>query len=348
MDFNKHQFFPFEIMKRNKTECDIIRIFQLKKILMELSKIRKIDDRTYLSYLLQSFNMENLKNTCKEFGIKGYSKFKKNDLVKYLLDSLSEEEINSFIKDKELDLISMGIQSAIEMIKGTYRESIKDIKIINPNNHEVEFTFKGMNWETKSFLSITKENVGNPERDCDCRIGSEMGFCGHFWVGFIFSLKRDYFKLSDWNLTVLPDNFNLMIKDIKISAPSTDSKAPIKLIDESSDGSEFLNLEGKSITVYEGEIANIERKEQVFQENITIYYLISLINVRIGPRPKKKSDYKEEDIIEANELAIRISEKLQGENNLKIGNKIKINGKLTRDSFLRLYLVKNVRKIVLV
>ena len=313
---------------------------------MGLSNIRKIDERTYLSYIIQSYNIEKLKNICKEFGIKGYSKFKKKELIDYLLDSLSEEEISSFIKEKELDIISDGIQSAIGKIKGTDRESIKNIKIVNPNNHEVEFVFKGMNWETKSFLSITTDNMGNPERDCDCRIGAEMGFCGHFWVGFIFSLKQDYFKLSDWNLTGLPDNFDKIIKNIKISAP--DSNTPIKLIDESSDGSTFLNLEGKSITIYEGEIDKIEQKEQVFQENITIYYLISLTSVKIGPRLQKKSDYKEGDIIEADELAIRISKKLREENDLKIGDKLTVNGIFTRDNFLRLNIVKNIRKIELI
>ena len=313
---------------------------------MELSKIRKIDDRPYLSYLLQSFNIEKLKKTCKEFGIKGYSKFKKKDLVEYLLDSLSEEEISALIKEKELNIISEGIQSAIDKIKRKDRESIKDIKIINLNNHEIEFGFKGMNWETNSFLSITEDNIGDPERDCDCRIGSEMGFCGHFWVGFIFSLKQDYFKLSNWSLTVLPDNFNETIKSINISAP--DGKTSIKISNGSSDGSDFSNLFEQSITIYEGKITNIEQKEQVFQEKITIYFLISLTNIKIGPRLQKKSDYKEEDIIEANDLAIRISEKLKEENDIKIGDKIKVNGKLQRDNFLRLNIVKNIRKIELI
>ena len=247
-----------------------------------------------------------------------------------------------------MNIISEGIQSAMDKIKGTDRESIKDIKIINPNNHEIEFGFKGMNWETKSFLSITEDNIGDPERDCDCRIGSEMGFCGHFWVGFIFSLKQDYFKLSDWNLTALPDNFDKIIKDIKISASGKDSKSQIKISNGSSDGSDFSGLFEQSITIYEGKIASIEQKEQVFQENITIYFLISLTNIKIGPRLQKKSDYKEEDIIEANDLAIRISERLKEENDFKIGDKIKVNGKLQRDNFLRLNIVKNIRKIELI
>lgn len=315
---------------------------------MGLIKIRKVDNKTYLSYLLQSFNVKKLKNTCKQYGIKGFSKFKKKELVDFLLDSLSDEEMAILLKEKELIIISEGIQSAIEKINGTDREIIKDIKIVNLKSHEVEFKFKGMNWETTSFLSITKNNIGNPERDCDCRIGSEMGFCGHFWVGFIFSLKKDYFKLSDWTLTVLPDDFNKSIKDITIFPPETDGKTPLKLIDNSSGGSKYSNLVGSSITVYEGEIDKIEQKEQVFQENVTTYYLINLIKVKIGPRLKRKTDYKLGDIIEVDKLTIRISEKLHEENDLKIGKKIKVNGKLTRDNFLRLDIVKNIRKIELI
>jgi hypothetical protein len=202
-----------------------------------------------------------------------------------------------------------------------------------------------MNWETTSYLSITKENISNPDRDCDCRIGSEMGFCGHFWVGFIVSLKKSYLKLSDWNLTILPDNFEEKIEKIDLKIQEGSKKNQFKLIDSTSDDSEYEALIGSSITIYEGEIKEIQQKEQVFQENITIYYLISLYNVRIGPRIHKKSDFKEEDIIEVDEIAIRISEKLHMEYNLKIGDKVKVNGKLMRDNFLRTNIVKNIRKI---
>ena len=41
-----------------------------------------------------------------------------------------------------------------------------------------------------------------------------MGFCNHFWVGFIFSLKEKYFTLSDWTLTPIPSDFD-MIKLIR-------------------------------------------------------------------------------------------------------------------------------------
>jgi hypothetical protein len=305
---------------------------------------RNVDERKYLTYLFHSLNVEKLKKICKEFEIKGYSRYKKKDLIEFIIDSLSEEEISSLIKHKELEIISDGIDSALGKINGTDRESIKGIKIINPDIHEIELTFKGMNWETESFLSITSDNMDDPERDCDCRIGSEMGFCGHFWVGFIFSLKKKYFKLNEWSLTVLPDDFEKKISLIKI--PATTSDDTLKLVDETSEDFSFMDLEGKSITIYDGEINKIEEKEQVFQEITTKYYLISLKNISIGPKIQKKSDYREEDIQIIDELAIRISQKLFEEKKPKLGDKINVNGKLTKDNFLRLFIVKNIRKIV--
>ena len=91
-----------------------------------------------------------------------------------------------------------------------------NIKIINSNLNEVEIHFETFRWAGASFISITEDNISDPDRDCVCRIGSEMGFCSHFWIGFIYSLKKGFFNLSDWKLTILPKNFESMIKNIKI------------------------------------------------------------------------------------------------------------------------------------
>ena len=314
---------------------------------------RKIDDKTYLNYLLQSLNVNELKQICKDFKLVGYSKLKKAELIEFILDSLSEEEIKELLKQKELEILSKEIDLAIKKINGEDRESIESIRIINPNNHEIEIIFKGFNWETTSFLAITKNNIENPERDCDCRIGSNMGFCNHFWVGFIFSLKQGYFTLKDWNLTALPKDFEKRIESIVLRGESSGEKEgekieAMRLVDKSSEDFQFMELVNNSITVYEGEITNLEKKEQDFQGNITIYYIISLKNVKIGPRIQKKSEYKEEDIKSVESLNLRISEKLNDETKLKPGDKISANGKLTRDNFLRMNIVKNIRKIEIV
>ena len=307
---------------------------------------RKIDNRTYLSQLLQYLNVNDLKVICKEFNIKGYSKLKKSELIEFILDSISEEEMNQLIELKELEIVNDGIQVALKKINGEDRENISNIKIVNTDVHEIELKFKGMNWEITSYLSITPDNIDNPERDCDCRIGSNNGFCTHFWVGVIFSFKQGWIKVKDWSLTILPEDFEKTIKTIKITSGSMkDESDEISLINESSEDYPLMENLNKSITIYEAVVSEVEMKIQQFQDISTTYYLVSLNNVRFGPKLKRKSDFREEDIYVIEYLNLRISEKLQEENNLYPGDKIKVNGKLTKDNFLRMFIVKNIRKI---
>ena len=310
---------------------------------------REIDDRNYLNFLLQFLNVDDLKQICRDFEIKGYSKFKKSELIDFILDSLAEEEFKEFLQEKEIDIITDGINLALKKINGENRENVAEIKIVNPEDHEIELLFKGFNWEVQSYLSITPKNIQNPERDCDCRIGANMGFCSHFWVGFIYSLKQNWFKLYDWTLTGLPDDFEEKIKSIKLVDGQLGEKGEkIKesagLIDESSSGAKLMGHLDSSITVYECEITEIVERESEFQGNITRFFMVSLKDAKFGPKLKKASDFREEDTENVENLKVRISEKLQGENSLKKGDKVSFNGKLVKDNYWG-YVVKNVRKI---
>ncbi|MFW9785012.1 MAG: Rho termination factor N-terminal domain-containing protein, partial [Candidatus Heimdallarchaeota archaeon] len=310
---------------------------------------RQIDNKTYLNYLLQSLNVDELKKICRGFNIKGFSRYKKSELIEFILDSLSEEELEEVINQKELDIISNEMNLALKKINGEDRESIVDIKIVNPENHEVELSFKGFNWEVESYLSITSKNIKDPERDCDCRVGANMGLCSHFWVGFILSLKEGYFKLNEWTLSKLPDNFEEKIKSVKISTSDTgkeQARGGVKktLIDESSDSAVLMKFLDTSVSIYEGEISEIVERQSEFQGNVSVYYHLTLKNVRIGPRITKKSDFREEDIVNVENLKIRVSERLQTDNNLKLKDKISVNGKLEKDNFWGI-MVKNIRKV---
>jgi len=308
---------------------------------------RKIEDKTYLNYLLQSLNLDDLKQICRNFNIKGFSKWKKVELIENILSFLSEEEQKELINEKQLDIISNSMDLAIKKIKGIEREKLSAIRIVNEEEHLVEIDFEGFNWNSSSYLAINPQNIDNPERDCDCRIGANMGFCSHFWVGFILSLKRNYFQLKDWTLTILPEDFEKKIQNIEISVilGEQDKAEVLTLVDTSSEDAELIKHLDQSITVYEGELVKMEKKQQQFQDIVTNYYLGALNDVRFGPRIQKKSDFKEEEIETIDELNIRISEKLFEELNLREGDKITTNGKLTRDDFLKLYVVKNIRKI---
>jgi hypothetical protein len=310
---------------------------------------RQIDDKKYLNYLLQSLGVDDLKQICRDFEIKGYSKLKKSEIIEFILDSLSEEELEDLILQKEIEIISGEINLAFKKINGEDRESISEIKIVNPKNNEIEVSFKGFNWEVSSYLSITPKNVQDPERDCDCRIGASMGLCSHFWIGFIISLKEGFFNLNDWTLTRLPDDFEKRVKSVKISTTDKGEKqakgsGKISLVDESSDNAILMKLINNSVSVYEGEIVEITERQSEFQGNITIYYHITLKDVKLGPRIYRKSDFREEDIVSIESLKIRISEKLQKDTKLKVKNKISVNGKLDKDNFWGI-MVKNIRKI---
>ena len=307
---------------------------------------RKINDRTFLTYLLQYVNVDKLKIFCREYNIKGFSKLKKSELIEFILDSISEEEMDQIIEKKELEIVTDGIRVALKIINGEDRERLTNIKVINPKEHEIELKFKGMNWENTSYLSITPENISNPERDCDCRIGSAMGLCNHFWVGVIFSFKQGWITLKEWNFTKLPEDFENTIKSIQVAGGNNkDEEESVRLINEKSDNFPLMERLDKSIMIYEGEVIGIEQKLQEFQDISTVYYLVALKNVRFGPKIAKKSDFREEDIVSMDSLNIRISEKLQEKNGLKQGDKVKTSGKLTKDGFLKMYVVKNIRKI---
>ncbi len=282
---------------------------------------KKLDGKTYLKYLLQSLNIDGLKSICKDYEIKGYSKFKKSELVDFVLDSLAEEELKELLEQKELGIISSEIETALKKINGEDRESITEIKVVNDEGHEIELKFKGFNWDSSSYLSITSKNIHDPERDCDCRVGSNMGLCNHFWVGFIYSLKKNYFKLSDWKLTTLPKNFRKNVEKIVLKNG--------KLINEGAVSS--LLAKHKRITVYEAEITDIEEKEDDFQGNVTTYYLITLKDIEFGPQLKKKSDYRKEDIENIDELIIRVSVNLYSSDEFKLGDKITCNGGVNKD-----------------
>ncbi len=310
---------------------------------------RKIEDTKYVKFLLQYLNVGDLKQICRDFEVKGFSSKKKSDLIDFINDSLAEEELFELLQQKELEIITNGIDLAVKKIRGEDRESLAEIKVVNQEEHELELSFKGFNWENTSFLSITSNNIGDPERDCDCRIGSNMGFCSHFWVGIIYSFKQGWFKLKDWTLTVLPEDFEGKIKNIELTKEDKEETGKKKtvltnLIDITATSAVFMRLIDSPISIYESEITKVVERESEFQGNVTRYFLAYLKDCKIGKRLKKKSDYREEETEIADSLIVRVSEKLQSENSFVEGEKINFNGKLVKDNFWG-FMVKNVRKI---
>jgi hypothetical protein len=91
------------------------------------------------------------------------------------------------------------------------KEKIIEKKITNRDTKELELACEkkiGENtWKTATYLSMS--NIDNPERDCDCLVGSNAGFCPHFWILFINACAEGLIDVGNWRLTYFPDILTL-------------------------------------------------------------------------------------------------------------------------------------------
>ncbi len=285
--------------------------------------------QTYLKRLFQTATADDLKQICRDHTIKGFSTKKKSGLVELVLTSLSEEELKKVINKKEEKWISKGIDNAFNIINSPMASMFKTFRIVNEKAGELEMDFDWYREPSQAYVCITNKNINDPEFDCDCSLGSNGGFCGHFWLGFIFSFKKKWFDISKWTMMKLPQEFLRKIKTIEIT--KTKSGA-LLLIDKSSDSFLLQEYIDSTITVKNGKILGFDKKSYEYEGNITVYYLITLKDAIVGKR-------------KVPELHIRLSEGLFTKNSLKIGDKIEVKGKLVKDKFQGL-VVKFIRNVL--
>ncbi len=296
---------------------------------IDLDTRRKVSDRVYLNYLIESLSMEDIKQICREHAIRGYSGLRRDYLIRFTMDSLAEEEIRMVISNLEMKTINKGIDLALKKIEHKDREYVESIRIVNPRQNEVEIKFKGFNWETESYLSITPKTINNPERDCDCRIGNNMGFCAHFWVGVIFSLKAGFFKLSDWTLTPLLPNLEKRLSSFKVI---TDKSGKKRLINEKDNSAFLIEHLNSRVHVLDAVLGRFERRQYYWENKIITYYLNTIKNVKIAP---EKSSLVTAQL---DNLLVRFSENMFNKFELEKKEKIKLSGEVNLDTFQGLIL----------
>lgn len=278
-----------------------------------MTKIEKMGE-TYKKRLLSTATSENLKQICRDYKIKGFSSKKKAELVEFVSISLSDEEFVKVAEENEEKWFSKGIDNAFELINSSFANTFKTFKIVNEEASEVEMEFDWFKEASSAYVKITNKNIDDPEFDCDCPIGSNGGFCRHFWLGFIFSLKKGFFDLSNWKMVQLPASFKERIENVEI----VESKGRIFLTSISN--SLLEEHVDSEIKVREGVVASYEKKSYTYEDNLVEYYLIKLKNVDIG-----------EETIDT--MQIRVSSRLFEEKSLKEGDIINFKGKLVRDQF---------------
>jgi hypothetical protein len=189
--------------------------------IIDLDTEREVSDRDYFSYLLTSLNKDEMKQICRENGIRGYSYLRRNELIRLVERSLSDEARHLVIKNNEREIMQKAINLAFNKIYLNENERLESITVVDEEAHKLQLKFVGFGWQIESSLSITSTNMHDPERSCGCQIGRNMGFCNHFWVGFIFSVKKGWLNPNDWTLTPLLADFSQKVDDLSIENTST-------------------------------------------------------------------------------------------------------------------------------
>ncbi len=200
-------------------ENKIIDVKCLKSLeglkIIDIEPKRKIADKFYLSYLLHYMSVKEIKQYCSKVGIVGHTKMIRDQIVNYITKSLNDEYIRDFIYMIEDKIISKGISNAIRKIQSNRRENLRFIKLINNPKNAIEIITNGYRINYRTSFCINEQSIQDPPHKCNCKTYKHQGLCDHFWIGFIFSLKMGYFKLDDWTLTPLPDDFEEKIKEIE-------------------------------------------------------------------------------------------------------------------------------------
>ena len=133
--------------------------------------------------------------------------------------------------------------------------TFKTFRIVNETAGEIEMDFVWFKEPSKAFVCITNKNISDPEFDCDCALGASGGFCGHFWLGFIFAYKQKYFDISKWTMMELPQEFTTKIQNIEITKTKS---GDLLLTDKSSESFLLQEYIDSEISVENGEISRSE------------------------------------------------------------------------------------------
>ncbi len=163
--------------------------------------------RAYLTDIIKRYNDYCKENDLKEQKLKGYSKFKKGELLDFILSNLSEEEKEKIFLKKEDEYVKDLIESGLAIING--EDKVDKLIKVDSDGNTHRFLFKGFTWENKTYIELGKKK-NLDEHGCDCRIADNGGYCKHLFAGLIRLSKDNLLDLSTLPVNVSEDNLKLI------------------------------------------------------------------------------------------------------------------------------------------
>ncbi|OLS13911.1 MAG: hypothetical protein RBG13Loki_2460 [Promethearchaeota archaeon CR_4] len=147
--------------------------------------------------ILHAFSLDDLKKLCREHNLKGYSRFKKAELVPFLKTSLAEEELEKILSIQGQQVLEKTVDLAVAIATG--KEIREKLREITDTDGLITLDFKGLQWTQTTTIKDPSEGDVLPLWKCTCRTAQDGGICTHFYIGAI-SLHQ----LHGWRLASLP------------------------------------------------------------------------------------------------------------------------------------------------
>ncbi|MHA1232013.1 MAG: hypothetical protein ACTSPQ_15350 [Candidatus Helarchaeota archaeon] len=317
--------------------------------------LRDLDLDSRLKIFLGSRNLSQIKELIREYNdeckaedkkekmIKGYSKFKKAELIDFLINALDEEYKEKLLKRIEKRCIEDLFNQGLALLKGKGApEKLKKAEEFEGLESGYNFIFEGFSWQTETDLILTDDNMIDDFR-CDCRYAQSGGLCQHFFAGLIYLIKNNIVDPESLGVFFIIDKDKLdKIDDaeIKLKREESDEEYEYKIENEPSIEEVAMSNEKGNVGIKDGIVTFIEERKSYYQDKENVWYLLKLENgMCYDPTDK------EAELIPFERILARISKRLKEENDIKEGDKVSLKGTLQDSKYYGLML-KNIRKII--
>ncbi len=151
----------------------------------------------FIPLILHAFPLEDLKVLCREHNLKGFSRFKKAELVPFIQTSLAEEELTKVLVTQGQQVMEKTIDLAVAIATG--KEIREKLREITDAGGIISLDFKGLQWTQATTVKDPSKGDTLPIWTCTCRTAQDGGVCSHFYIASV-SLNQ----LHGWSLNSLP------------------------------------------------------------------------------------------------------------------------------------------------
>ncbi len=324
-------------MSQKSSNKDKLEFLNFNTFLYSIT-VSKIKDIIY------NFNDQCEDNDKKEKKIKGYSKLKKDGLIKLINSSLSEKEKNQIYSKLEGEFVEDLMKKGVELISGESRvETVQNAAVIGGGNGFTVW-FKGKYGSHKSIIEILNETI---DRDCDCKIGKPGGLCLHQMAIYLMLISKKILTKEDLPFNVENKYYSTIQKRLDLLATQSLFKEDPAIMFE--DGYKIYIYEKQNLVIldWSGDFAGKSTKDiSKEKDDIETWVVKKIVNLMLrNIKVKTKEGNPEKIVIDSYDVIGKIMKHPELVNKILKKFSALENSKLpTNEKDLNLFLKSNLKE----